>query len=72
MNQQIETALTADGRCAACDGCGRDYSRDGIYTDKCSICDGSGRDPLALLRAVQAIGMVQLEILRQLNRLVPP
>ncbi len=60
---EIEEALTASGLCEPCGGRGKTYEDDGMggmRDYECGDCDGTGRDPFALLRAVQAVGLLLL------------
>lgn len=61
-DDQIMRALTASGECVACLGTGTVFDDENVGSGehRCGQCDATGRDPLALLRAVQAVGLLLL------------
>ena len=64
---QCEGALVRSGHCARCggDGTASTSGTGGSYRPvDCPACRGTGRDPDALLKAVQAIGLLVLEHVR--------
>lgn len=55
----IFEALTTTGRCPECHGDGESNGWWGVFGwAKCGRCKGSGVDPRAVLRAVQAVGLL--------------
>lgn len=61
-DDEIKDALDATGHCLECEGEGCTY---GDVNDpqeyRCTHCRGTRREPLALLRAVQAVGLLLLK-----------
>ena len=60
-DESIKAALTATGECLVCAGRGYLHNEDDVndpHEYRCGACDRTGHDPLALLRAVQAVGLL--------------
>ena len=55
-DDEIDRALSATGACWTCYGAGRERDEESRRWHDCGTCHGSCDDPLATLRATQAVG----------------
>jgi len=67
----IRKTLTGDGSCTKCEGSGTEYwdasACGSAGHGPCGRCNSTGRDPEALLRSVQAVGLLLLHLVEKGN-----